>query len=247
MFGWQGGVLAGLAGLALGSYAVTAAIRFARLEPSTRGRSHCDACGTTLSFAHTVPVFSYLRLKGACAACGDRIDPLHLLGELSGAAVLASALLLQDPLRASLAALLGLTLLVSAVIDLKTKRLPDGLTVVIALLAAGLAFNRSATQVLIGACVGIGLALALQVLRLLRARAHRDPGLGFGDVKLIAAVSLWLGSTAPWMLALAAGLGLLGAALFRPKDRQLAFGPSIALATWIVGLSMELGPWPQAI
>ena len=247
MFGWRGQVLAVLAGLALGSYAVTAAIRFVRLEPSSSGRSRCDGCGTSLSFAQTVPLLSYFRLKGACSACGGRIDRLHLIGEFGGAVVLSTALLLHDPLRMALAGLLGLTLLVSAVIDLKTQRLPDRLTAVIAVLAAGLAYEAAPWRLAIGAGLGLALALALQAVRVLRARAGRDPGVGLGDLKLIAAVSLWLGAAAPWMLALAAGLGLVAAAIVRPQNRRLAFGPAIAVATWIVGVSVELGPWPPAI
>ncbi len=68
-------------------------------------------------------------------------------------------------------------------------------------------------------------------------------GLGRGDAKLLAAGGAWLGWEAlPWVVLLAAVLGLALALLQRARgmaltrETALPFGPSLALAIWIVRL-----------
>ncbi|MDR3509250.1 MAG: prepilin peptidase [Caulobacteraceae bacterium] len=233
-----------LAGLCLGSYAATAGLRLARREQSVSGRSRCDHCGASLGFLQTAPVIAYLRQGGACRNCGGRIDPLHLVGEICGALILVLAFLLATPPRAALLAALGLTLLASAVVDAKTRRLPDSLTLACAGLCAGLALQSSSPNLAIGLAASALSFIVLEVVRRgflgLRGRA----GLGLGDVKLVAALALWLGAATPWAVALAAIIGLISMALIRPADGRLAFGPALALVGWAVGMGREAGLWP---
>jgi leader peptidase (prepilin peptidase)/N-methyltransferase len=70
-----------------------------------------------------------------------------------------------------------------------------------------------------------------------------DPGLGFGDVKLIGALALWLGDLTPWMVVGAAILGLVASALLKPSGGRLAFGPAIAASAWTLGLVREANLW----
>lgn len=234
------------AGTLIGSYAVTAGVRLARSEPSARGRSHCDACGVGLGFAQTVPVISYVQRAGVCAACGARIDPVHLAGELAGGVVLASLALAGFEPRTVLLAGLGMLLITAAAVDARTKRLPDLLTLGVALLAASAAALAGPSQLLAGLCAALGSTVVLSGLRYVQSLRGRDPGLGWGDVKLIAALALWLGVSTPWMVSVAAILGLGAMAVVRPADGRLPFGPAIAAAAWGVGIATEgrWAPWP---
>ncbi|WP_340643896.1 A24 family peptidase [Phenylobacterium sp.] len=241
--GLQFGV-AGLLGLVLGSYVVTAAIRRSRGEATARGRSHCDACGVSLSYAQTVPVISFVGLRGACRSCGDRIDPTHLAGELAGAAILVSAVWIGEPVRVALLSALGLTLLASAVVDARTQRLPDTLTAVIAALTIVLALTRSLQSLEVGLVAGALTFAVLSGVRWLSARNGRAPGLGFGDVKLLSALAIWLGLATPSTVVVAALIGLAVMIGLRPADRRLPFGPMIAASAWTVGILMEAGLWP---
>ena len=142
MFGWGGQVLAVLAGLALGSYAVTAAIRFARLEPSSSGRSRCDRCGMIVALRSDDP------LAILCAAAGrlrrvrrtDRSHPSPRRGGGGGRDDFGG----PDRRWCAVDLARGITrldaLLVGSVIDLRTRRLPDALTLLAAALAAALAW-----------------------------------------------------------------------------------------------------------
>lgn len=238
-------VVAGLAGLALGSFAVTAAVRFERAGGAQPPRSACDHCAAPLGFVETLPVVSYLRQGGACRACGGAIDPIHLAGEVAGCAILVSVIFVGDPWRALLLAALGLILIASAAIDWRTQRLPDRLTLAMAGLSAALAWTASPSRVLEG-LVAAGLTLAILLgLRAVRGRFAADPGLGLGDVKLFSALALWLGAATPWAVALAAVFGLLLARAGRDQNGRISFGPAIALGAWCVGVAGEVSPWPM--
>jgi leader peptidase (prepilin peptidase)/N-methyltransferase len=236
------------AGACVGSFVTTAALRAANGENALSGRSRCDACGVELGYAATVPVISFVRLRGACAACGARIDGLHLAGEVSGSVVVLAAIVIgpADP-RGWLVALLGFILLGAAVFDARTQRLPDALTAVAAVLCAVLAWTRSLEALETGA---IAALIAFVVIEAIRHgyRALRDrEGLGFGDVKLIAALALWLGAAIPWAVAVAslAGLGT-ALALRRAPEARLPFGPFLAFGGFSAGLCAEVLRWPMS-
>jgi leader peptidase (prepilin peptidase)/N-methyltransferase len=222
-------------------------LRIGRGEGVVAGRSHCDACGRTLGVLQTLPIVSYVGLAGACAGCRARIDPVHLAGEIAGAGVVTSSFAVLDPPRAALACGLGLTLICAATVDWKTLRLPDVLTAAVGVLGLGLAALDGPAAVLAGVCAAAAsLALLLGLSWAARRRRGR-PGLGRGDIKLIAALALWLGLGTPWLVAGAAGLGLGLMALARPADGRLPFGPAIAAAAWVVGLTQEAGAWPTTM
>jgi leader peptidase (prepilin peptidase) / N-methyltransferase len=237
-------LLAGAIGACLGSYAVTAALRLTAAEQSLLGRSHCDTCGIELGYAATVPIVSFVRLRGCCSSCGGRIDVTHLIGELAGLMIVLSALSAAPPQRAILLAALGLTLLASAVIDARSQRLPDRLTLVIGAIGAVLAAQRSMGSLAAGCAAAVIAFVTLELVRRGYQSLRREPGLGFGDVKLIAALGLWLGVATPWALVLASVAGFVGLVLFERARARIAFGPYIAVAAWTVGLFSEARGWP---
>jgi leader peptidase (prepilin peptidase) / N-methyltransferase len=239
--------LAALAGLALGSYAVTAAVRFARAEPSAVGRSHCDSCGQMLTFSQTVPLLSYIRARGSCMTCQVRIDPIHLVGELSGLLVVLTAFLVPDLVRTPILAVLGLLLIAASAIDWKIGRLPDVLTGAVAAMALLLSSLKSLAALEAGLFAAVIGFVLLQGLRWAAVKLRKDAGLGLGDVKLICALAVWLGVAAPWMVVGAAVAGLALMAIVRPSDGRLAFGPALAAGGWIVGIGGEWGYWPTTL
>ncbi|MFZ4607964.1 MAG: prepilin peptidase [Caulobacter sp.] len=232
-------VFAGLAGACGGSFAATAALRSLRGEQAVVGRSHCDGCGVTLGFAATTPILSYAAFGGACHHCQARIDPAHVTGEIVGAVVAATAFWCAPPAQATLISLMALVLLAASIIDQRTQRLPDILTLSVALLSLGLAALNG--QVLAGLVAGaVTFALLEGVRRGFLLRRGRS-GLGFGDVKLLTALALWLRLATPWAVIVAALIGLGVVALTRPIGGRIAFGPSIAAGAMILGLAIQGG------
>lgn len=233
------------AGAAIGSFVGTAALRAARGESAMRGRSRCDNCGRALGFAATLPLVSFALRQGACTGCRARIDLAHPLSELTGGAV-ALVLWLRAPWPAGIwMAAMAAALLAASVIDLRLRKLPDGLTLVVAAGSLALAVGRGTAAVVEGLAAAAVAWLVLGLFRELMARRSGDPGLGLGDVKLIAALALWLGVQTSMAVAMAAAVGLGAAVLVRPKDGRLPFGPALALSGWSLGVAMEVGLWQR--
>lgn len=233
-------LLFGCTGLVLGSFAVTAGLRHSRGEGVLAGRSRCDHCEAQLTFAETVPFASYALALGRCRRCGGAIDPIHLAGEAAGAVLVSAAVLTaQTPIQALFLAAAGLALLATAVVDARTQRLPDLLTGVVALTGAGLSALRG--DLVTGLASAAIAFLLMEGVRRGIAKVKGQPGLGFGDVKLVAALALWLGLATPLALAAAAALGLLAFAILRPTGGRLAFGPALAAGGFSIGVLGELG------
>ena len=60
--------------------------RLPRHESVVKGRSHCPACGRTLTAAELVPCVSYLVQKGKCRGCGSKIPVRDFWVEVLGGA-----------------------------------------------------------------------------------------------------------------------------------------------------------------
>lgn len=67
-------VLAGLLGLAFGSFLNVCLSRWPEGESVVKPRSHCRNCGRTLAWWENVPVASWLALRGRCRTCGEKIS-----------------------------------------------------------------------------------------------------------------------------------------------------------------------------
>ena len=144
-------------------------------------------------------------------------------------------------------AILIMALIVLAIIDFRTFRLPDIIT--LPLLMTGLIFNflyqpgfTSLDSALVGAALGFGF---LWVINFLYRLLKKQDGIGLGDAKLLAALGAWMGWQAlPEILLLAALLGLVGGWVWLRWQRlatnqAFPFGPFIAFAGIIALL------WPN--
>ena len=240
---WLFAPLAFATGAVIGSFLVTAAVRAARSEQVMVGRSHCDACHVELGFLATVPLVSFALARGRCRICDAGIGAVHPVGELAGGSLVLAAVLIGDAIRSPLLISLGLVLIAAAAIDATTRRLPDALTAAAALICALLALATSEQSLLSGIVAAALTFVTLQGLRRLARRRHGEPGLGFGDVKLLTALALWLGALTPWVAAAAAGLGLCAMGMLRPADGRLAFGPAICIAALGLGFLREAHLW----
>lgn len=128
---------------------------------------------------------------------------------------------------------LGVWLAVIAVIDARTLRIPDGLS--LPLIGAGLvaaAFWPASELAdrLIGAGAGF---LILGAVGEVYFRLRQREGLGLGDAKLFAGAGAWLGwQMLPWVLVVASVAALCRALIHRSRP-EIAFGPWLALGFWL--------------
>ena len=144
---------------------------------------------------------------------------------------------------------LGLALIALSVIDARTLRLPDLITLPLigCGIAAAWALELPVRQHVIGAALGYLGSVALEIAyQRLRGRA----GLGRGDAKLLAAGGAWCGALAlPVILLAASASGLAVVIALRLTGQRIeavAFGPFLALGIALGWALVLTGAWPPA-
>ncbi|KVR03902.1 peptidase A24 [Burkholderia ubonensis] len=198
-------------------------------------RSACPHCGHVLRAWENIPLVSYLLQRGRCRRCGHAIGARYPLIECAGALLAAGSLAAFGPTMAALAAFgLCAALLAMSAIDIQTGYLPDSMT--LPLLWAGLALNLGGTfaslrAAVIGAMAGYLFLWSIYWLfRWLRG----IEGIGFGDLKLLAALGAWMGWAAlPQVVLFAAVTGAIVGLVATWRGRMrfeepIPFGPFLA-------------------
>lgn len=225
-------IIAGVAGLLVGSFLNVVAWRLPRGESVVRPGSRCPGCGEPVRPYDNVPVLSWLALRGRCRHCGEPIGARYPLIELATGLLWAAVVLARDDAGSVALGLILVTALVPiVVIDLEHRLIPNLITgpAAVAALAAGLALDIDYLPEQLIAGVAAGGFFLLAALAYPR-------GMGMGDVKLAGVMGLCLGrAVAPAVLiALIAGVlvgGVIIARLGARAGRKAAvpFGPFLAL------------------
>lgn len=238
----------GALGLLLGSFANVVIMRVPESGSVVSPPSACPGCRARISARDNVPVVSWLLLRGRCRHCQEAISVRYPLVEAAMAAVFA-AVAWRVGLDWALPAFLlfAWMLVVVAVIDARTRRIPNRLTypltpalLVLFVLAGLLAGSpQTALRALLGGLAAFGALLALALIS--------PRGMGMGDVKLGASIGIALGYVG-WghvVLGLATGFflgGVIAVALIvlrvRGRRDHIPFGPYLAagaLATLLTG------------
>lgn len=224
-------LLAGF-GAMIGSFLTVVAYRVPRAESVVGGRSHCPGCGAQIHAYDNVPVFSWLALRGRSRCCHQRISARYPVTELTLAALFAAVAVRFHGDAGELA--LGLVfvsmLLAVTLTDLERRIIPNKILLVgtvIALVIVAISDPGSVPERL-AAGAGAGGVLFLAALAY-------PGGMGMGDVKLAAAMGIFLGvEVIPAMLiALLAGSAVGIAMMIRQgaaaRKQAIPFGPFLAI------------------
>ncbi len=236
--------LAILIGLCMGSFATMASHRLPKEESITTKRSHCPKCNHTLSSIDLFPLFSWLSTKGKCRYCHTSISARYPLTEIA-CATLFALIVQKYGLDLLSVTLLGFAtaLLIMFVADLETQLIPDEIHLF--LIPLGILYHwqlgthLSEILLLIGVAGGIGLLLHYGYYWL-----RGFHGLGFGDVKFLFVVGLWLASLHQLtvFIFLSGILGVLTGVIWRLRGHhaRFPFAPALAIALLILVI------WPEA-
>jgi len=255
-------LLAGVFGLLIGSFLNVCIHRWPRDLSVVRPRSACPACNAQIFWYDNVPVLSFFLLRARCRNCGAPIHWRYPVVEILTALAFAFFIQSYGPdLAGAKYCVFAAILTGLAFSDLETRILPDELTaggtfigLAFALFVpvpdstfhifASLAGFRPGARLAslgesaLGAFVCSGL---LWLVGWLFEKLRHKEGLGFGDVKMLAAVGAFLGlQGAILTIVIGSMLGAVSGLLYiRVTSRdaasyQLPFGTFLAAAALIV-------------
>lgn len=195
----------------------------------------CNVCGEKLSFLESVPLLSYLFLKGKCRHCHKKIDVMEPLMEFF-TGILFTVSYYSFGFSYELLIALGIIslLIIVTVSDLNYLIIPDEVLVffvlyfiIVQFLAGGII--NAFTHILTGAFLFVLMFLIMWF----GSKALKKESLGGGDVKmmflfglvldpLLGTISIFLGS----VFALPMSLFLL----YKNHEKVIPFGPFLLLA-----------------
>ena len=229
-----------LLGLAVGSFLNCLIYRLETGGSFLKGRSYCPHCKHILGFFDLIPVLSFLRLRGRCRYCQQKISWQYPIIEIATGLLFVLNFLRSDLLGRSDLLIFGLAttpfLIAIFVYDLKHYIIPD--KVIFPAIGVALIYNllksdiRGMSDFLIPALGAAGFFLAIVLV-------SRGRWMGVGDIKLAFLMGLILG----WPNILAAlflaffigatmGIGLIIIGKKTIKS-EVPFGPFLVTGTLI--------------
>ncbi|GME45291.1 MULTISPECIES: A24 family peptidase [unclassified Pantoea] len=229
----------------LGSFLSLACVRFSpALSPAQWfialcfPGSRCDCCQQRLLWRDTLPLISWPRLRGRCRFCHHLFSAESFITEWLVA--ILCLLVLQsftDPADAIFVITASSLLLMVAAIDRHHFCIPDPLSYLLlwlGLLHATMTGNETAAiwGALSGYCTLWLLAWSYRQVR-------GYEGLGYGDMKLFAALGACCGWQAlPWIALVSTFLALTAIVMLKlrgsiQENSPLPFGPFLAIAGWV--------------
>ena len=237
-------------GACIGSFLNVCIYRLPIGESLIKRNSHCMTCGTEIRKRDLIPIISWCCLRGKCHSCGARISPRYTVVEAMNAVLYVfifwklNGLVVLMP--SILTCLLFSALIVVFFMDWDTQLINSFVCLFIALLGVAAIFltddyfGLTLSSHIIGAfCVSVPL--------LLIALISKERAMGMGDVYLMAAAGLFLGTQG---ILVALGIGLIGGAiggLILKKingGSQFAFGPFLSVGIAVAVLYGDIiGNW----
>lgn len=230
-----------IVGAVFGSFLHCMAWRMTHGESVLRGRSQCPNCGHVLGARELIPIFSFLIQKGKCRACGEKISLRYPVAEFVLGIMSVMMLFRFDVSFELLRGMVFLFCLFTLTItDLDDMIIPDGLLIAMVIDWIIFVFILREGLWSTGArfLSALLVELVLLIIVLLFEKIIGKEAMGGGDIKLIAVCTLFTGAVgALLMILVACVVGLIFAAITstqRVKGKVFPFGPSIALAAWLV-------------
>lgn len=256
--------VAAVFGLAVGSFLNVCIFRVPRDLSVVRPRSFCPSCEMPVAWYDNFPVLSYLLLRGRCRHCKNSFGLPYLFVEITTAVTFVAVVSIYGvSVAAAKWIIYECVLIILFWTDWQERILPDEFTIggsIVGLLFALLVHVRSLfgeiflsqhgwrTQSLANAIVGgLFASLPMWLLALLYQKLRGREGLGFGDVKLLLLLGIFLGpENALSALTVGATTGALFGIAMVLRSREegwsyaLPFGSFLALAGYLVPLFARL-------
>jgi len=191
-----------LFGLAVGSFLNVLIDRLPKDESVIKGRSYCDRCKKPLLWYDLIPLLSFLILKGKCRNCHSPISYFYPTVELITGVIFVFLFIFlpQENIKYQISnikyviSLIYYLFITSSLIiifftDLKYGIIPDKIVYPAVLVSLFYLFIIHNSLFLIHVMSALGAFLFFLILYL----GTKGRGMGFGDVKLVFLLGLFLG------------------------------------------------------
>lgn len=235
-----------LFGLAIGSFLNVLIDRIPRNEPIVKSRSYCESCKKKLKWIDLIPILSFIVLKGKCRYCRSSISIYYPVVEFLTGIVFISLfvflsqrfmiydLRFMNVLLIVYYLIITSSLIVIFFIDLKYGIVPDKITYSVILLSfifLIIFYQNILLTNLLSAFVAFMFFLFIFVIT-------KGRGMGFGDVKLVFLLGIFLGFpkivVALYLAFLTGAFISLILIMFRKKKffgSTIPFGPFLVIGT----------------
>lgn len=236
-------IVAGLLGLAVGSFLNVVAYRVPLGRSVVHPPSACPACETPIAWHDNIPVASWFILRGKCRTCGESFSIRYALVEAVTGLLFASTVLIVGLEWVVVGHLFFVAVTVTLILtDLDHQRIPNrilypGGAVAIALLGAGALLDGTLAAFGRGLLGGVAYFAALLVLALIAGG-----GFGMGDVKLAVLLGTFTGFWGWGQVLLAALVAFVGggavslvllALRIKGRKDRIPFGPYLVVGAWV--------------
>lgn len=241
-------------GVLFGSFANVVIYRLPLKKSIVSPPSFCPSCEKRLRLPDLIPIVSWVALLGKCHFCKTKINPRYPIVEFICGLLFASIVYYSPTLSAVILSAFAFILLVVSCIDWQTQEIPDSLVICSSII--GLAwlilgyffpplFPYAPTwqSAILGVVAGAAPLLIIDRLSIL---VLKKDGFGYGDVKLMAVVGLFLG----WQMTLGSFFfAFIGGGIFATylmlsgkakRGGYMAFGPFLCIGVLI---SFWAGEW----
>jgi leader peptidase (prepilin peptidase)/N-methyltransferase len=201
-------ILLAIIGACFGSFANVAALRSVSGEDWIKQPSTCFHCRQRLGFFDNLPLLGFLRHGGRSGCCGHVLPRRYLYVELAMAGLAVLAWQQLDSMIFAVFTPFILLMVVIFLTDIEVFIIPDWASLGGAALGFGLALLGAPglpfwSDAALGGLAGFLLIYLINAAYKLW-RGH--DGMGFGDVKLMAMLGVWLGPVSLLPILFAASL-----------------------------------------
>lgn len=223
-------IIVTILGAILGSFYACIGYRIPNKIKLSKPRSYCEHCKKELKWYMNIPIFAYISLKGRCAYCKTKINPISFIVE-----ILTSLLFALFYIRFGFTTnfyfgiILISVLSITIVSDMLYYYISDRVVIISIILVILIhLLGENIMDVLIHVINGAVMFVLMYLVKLLGDKKFKQESLGGGDIKLMGLIGLTLGIIpAILTLGVASVLGLIFAFIKNrnTKNNIIPFGP----------------------
>lgn len=232
-------------GFCLGSFYACIGYRIPNKISLTKPNSFCPNCKKEIKWYMNIPLLSYILLKGKCAYCKSKIDPLSFIIELlTGTFFLGSYIMFGLGENFIISVIIISALMVTIVSDFEYYYISDRVIFISAILTliTRVYFNGFAESIKY-ILSGTMLFLMMLGLKTIGDKVLKKECLGGGDIKLMLLIGITLGFYYSLVSIFIGSLIALICSLIimkKKNNEEIPYGPFLLIGTLISFIIMAI-------